>query len=219
MPDTLPEKDILTAEEVADYLRISERTVYQWAQKGEMPAGKLGATWRFKRSEVVKWIDDRLGAGMSRTPTSEMRLTDVLRQDRVLSLEMCSKEEVLRRLIDCLGDAPEVEDKDGLTRAVYRREQLMSTGIGLGVGVPHVRLASVRDVVAALGLCEQGIDDYETLDDEPVRIVCLVAAGKDQHAQYLRLLSGISRRLKDPDARRELLDAPDAETAYRMITR
>ena len=46
------EDDILTIEEVANYLRVSERTVYDWAQKGEIPSGKIGTVWRFKKSEI-----------------------------------------------------------------------------------------------------------------------------------------------------------------------
>ena len=52
--------DILTIEEVAKYLRVSERTVYDWAQKGEIPAGKIGTVWRFKKSEIEKWVNERL---------------------------------------------------------------------------------------------------------------------------------------------------------------
>ena len=54
--------DILTLEEVAAYLRVSERTVYDWANKGEIPCGKLGTTWRFKRSEVERWVDATSGS-------------------------------------------------------------------------------------------------------------------------------------------------------------
>ena len=50
--------DILTIEEVAKYLRVSERTVYDWAQKGEIPSGKIGTVWRFKKSEIEKWVND-----------------------------------------------------------------------------------------------------------------------------------------------------------------
>ena len=51
---------ILTIDEVAKYLRVSERTVYDWAHKGEIPAGKIGTVWRFKKSEIEKWVDHRL---------------------------------------------------------------------------------------------------------------------------------------------------------------
>ena len=52
--------DILTIDEVADYLRVSERTIYDWANKGTIPCGKLGTTWRFKRTEVQRWVDEKL---------------------------------------------------------------------------------------------------------------------------------------------------------------
>ena len=52
--------EIMTIEEVAEYLRVSERTVYDWAQKGDLPGGKLGTTWRFKREDVENWVDSRL---------------------------------------------------------------------------------------------------------------------------------------------------------------
>lgn len=54
MTDT--EDEILTLEEVAVYLKAGKRTVYRLAQKGEIPAFKLGGTWRFRRSELDSWI-------------------------------------------------------------------------------------------------------------------------------------------------------------------
>src|SRR5574344_2923862 len=62
------EDDILTIEEVAKYLRVSERTVYAWAQKGEIPSGKIGTVWRFKKSEIEKWVNDRLSSSSKPAP-------------------------------------------------------------------------------------------------------------------------------------------------------
>ncbi|MCP5425343.1 MAG: helix-turn-helix domain-containing protein [Gammaproteobacteria bacterium] len=50
------ENEILTLEEVAAYLKAGKRTVYRLAQKGEIPAFKLGGTWRFRRSDLDHWI-------------------------------------------------------------------------------------------------------------------------------------------------------------------
>lgn len=50
------ESEILTLEEVAAYLKAGKRTVYRLAHKGEIPAFKLGGTWRFRRSELDRWI-------------------------------------------------------------------------------------------------------------------------------------------------------------------
>src|SRR3546814_18145477 len=51
------EGEILTLEEVAAFLRAGKRTVYRFAQRGEIPAFKVGGTWRFRRSELESWID------------------------------------------------------------------------------------------------------------------------------------------------------------------
>ena len=55
------ESEILTLEEVAAYLKAGKRTVYRLAQKGEIPAFKLGGTWRFRRSELDRWIAETCG--------------------------------------------------------------------------------------------------------------------------------------------------------------
>ncbi|WP_426209786.1 methylation-associated defense system helix-turn-helix domain-containing protein MAD1 [Massilia sp. TWP1-3-3] len=52
--------EILTLDEVAAYLKAGKRTVYRLAQKGEIPAFKLGGTWRFRRSELDNWIADSI---------------------------------------------------------------------------------------------------------------------------------------------------------------
>jgi len=49
--------EILTLDEVAAFLKAGKRTVYRLAQNGEIPAFKLGGTWRFRRSELDGWID------------------------------------------------------------------------------------------------------------------------------------------------------------------
>lgn len=50
------EDEILTLDEVAAYLKAGKRTVYRLAQQGDIPAFKLGGTWRFRRTELDRWI-------------------------------------------------------------------------------------------------------------------------------------------------------------------
>ncbi len=54
--------EILTLEEVADYLRLKPQTIYKWAQERRIPAVKLGKEWRFRRSVIDRWLDDQLFA-------------------------------------------------------------------------------------------------------------------------------------------------------------
>ena len=210
--------DIMTVEEVAEYLRVSDRTVYAWAQKGEIPCGKFGSTWRFKRDKVEEWVNARLGVNKPRPGARPIPLRDILSADRVLVLDCTRKVEALDALIACLAQAPNVSDRDELAEGIFRREDLMSTGIGLGVAVPHVRLASITDIAMAAALCRLGVEDYESLDNEPVRMIFMVGAGQDQHAQHIKLLAALSSRFKDPVDRTALMNAGDPKEFYRLLT-
>jgi excisionase family DNA binding protein len=59
------ESEIMTAREVAEYLRLAEATVYRLAQVGNIPAVKVGRAWRFKRELIDEWFRDKSRA----TPT------------------------------------------------------------------------------------------------------------------------------------------------------
>lgn len=211
--------ELLTIDEVARLLRVSERTVYDWAQKGEIPCGKFGTNWRFRKGEVLKWIDSRL-----KTPKSDIRpsgfdISAVLSEERVKILEGASKNAVLTELADILSDSPMIHNSEELVREIFKREELMSTGIGLGIGVPHVRLNSVEDIVMAVGVVKRDtLEDYESLDGGGVNIICMIAAHSDQHSRHIKLLSRISRLLKDDIVRASVLNSSCAGEIYRILT-
>jgi len=214
----MTQHDIMTIEEVAEYLRVSERTVYDWAQKGEIPCGKLGTSWRFKRAEIERWVDERLGVRDRQAAEHSIAIREVLDPKRVVMLDCERKSDALEALIDVLAECPQIKDREELAREVYRREGLMSTGIGCGIAVPHVRLASVRDIVMAVGISRRDITDYEALDGQPVRIVLMVAAGRDQQPQYLRTLASVSSRLRDKEVRASILEAANPQQVYDLLT-
>tara|TARA_B110000211_G_C14092413_1_gene559942 strand:+ start:5892 stop:6188 length:297 start_codon:yes stop_codon:yes gene_type:complete len=51
--------EIMTLKEVADYLKLAEKTAYRLAAEGKLPGFKVGGSWRFKREDVLKWIEDK----------------------------------------------------------------------------------------------------------------------------------------------------------------
>jgi len=144
-------------------------------------------------------------------------LSDVLKSERMLVLKRATKQEVLDALIDVLAQTPEVTDAEELRRAVYHRESLMSTGIGRGLGIPHVRLKSVNNIVMSVALVTQGVSDYVSMDAEPVRLIFMIAARDDQHAEHLKLLSKLSTALKSDSFLRVLFGAPDAGALYQLL--
>jgi len=51
------ETDILTVKELSEYLKLNEKTAYRLAAKGDIPGFKVGGSWRFRKSEIDKWIE------------------------------------------------------------------------------------------------------------------------------------------------------------------
>ena len=141
-------------------------------------------------------------------------LDESLSPERVFLTQAADKESLLNFLVDSLGSSGEVLNTEALREAVFMRENLMSTGIGLGVGVPHARISPVRRLITAVAVNDRILPDYESIDGGPVRIVFLVAGRPDQQSNYVRLLSAVSRIIKDPARREAILHAPSPETLF-----
>jgi PTS system nitrogen regulatory IIA component len=211
--------DILTLGEVAKYLKVSERTVDEWAQKGEIPAGKIGTVWRFKKSELEEWVNERLSANKHNLQNENIHPEVFFSTDRVIFLNHSSKRDALYAMIENISTAPQIKNRQELTQEILRREDLMSTAIGRGIAIPHVRLSSISDMVVSVGLSQVDINDFQTLDDEPVRLLFMIAAAYNQHAKYLQTLSFFAARLKNSGLRSALLASKSAQEAYEILSK
>ncbi|MBO5137451.1 MAG: PTS sugar transporter subunit IIA [Spirochaetaceae bacterium] len=210
--------DILTIEEVAKYLRVSERTVYDWAQKGEIPSGKIGTVWRFKKAEIEKWVNDRLSSNTRPViQTSQVQIKNILSPDRIIFLNHSTKRDALLALAENLSTAPQVKYAQELSVEILKREELMSTAIGRGIAIPHVRLASVTDLVISVGISRTDIIDFQAIDDVPVRLLFMIAAAYNQHSYYLQTLSYFSSKLKNQELRDALISVETPMEAYELL--
>lgn len=147
-----------------------------------------------------------------------MDLKNIFHKENCLILQEKTKTEALHEMIESLTSAGHVTDPEELQREIFYREQLMSTGIGMGIAVPHVRYKGVTEPVAALGISHGGIEDYESIDNEPVFLVVMIIVGENQHKQHIRLLSQIMEKLKDNDRRTALFAAQTGEEIYNLMT-
>ena len=211
------EDDILTIEEVASYLRVSERTVYDWAQKGEIPSGKIGTVWRFKKSEIGKWVNERLSSSTKSSSDIVVQIKNILSPERIVFMNHQTKHDSLVQLAQNLATAPQVKDAKELEAEILKREELMSTSIGRGLAIPHVRLSSVTDLVMSVGISKCDIIDFQPVDETPVRVLFMIGAAFNQHSYYLKTLSHLSTKLREPDLYKKLLDAQSAMEAYNLL--
>jgi PTS system nitrogen regulatory IIA component len=143
---------------------------------------------------------------------------EILTLDRIVFLEETEKEAALKKLAENLGTAPQVKDRNELCAEILSRDALLSTAIGCGIAIPHVRLASVTDLVMSVGLSRVDIQGFEAIDGAPVRLLFMIAAAQNQHTYYLQTLASFCTLLKEKTLRDGLLSARTADEVYRLLS-
>ncbi len=210
--------NILTLEEVAKYLKVSERTVTDWVTKGKIPGGKIGNSWRFKQGDIDSWLNEKLRADNNKITQNSFPIKSLIRPDRIFITSFKTKDEKLNFLIDKSYNLPGISSRLELSNAIFDREKLMSTGIGLSIAIPHVRLNEISDISVFIAVNKIDIAEYETLDNKPVRIVILIIAGKNNHKDYIKVLAKLSGLLKSELVREQVLAAKSVEDIYVILT-
>lgn len=148
-----------------------------------------------------------------------MTIKDVVTPERIVFLNSESRTNVIKSLVHVLTGLPGMPSADELEVAFLQREEMMSTGIGMGIGVPHVRLPGIDTLSMVIGVHKTGISDYPAIDNEPVRIVAMIVAGASQHGDYIKMLSNIVSVLKSEESRSAILESNSAEEVYVIICR
>jgi PTS system nitrogen regulatory IIA component len=145
-----------------------------------------------------------------------MLLSQLLTPQRVrVPLSATDKPGVLRELSELLvqgsgGDAADV------LRAVKEREQVLSTGIGFGIAIPHGRSPSMPDLAAVAGRTLDGIA-FDALDGAPVQLFFMLVGPERCAGQHVKALSRIARLARSEDLRRQLLAAQSGEAFYQAL--
>lgn len=127
-------------------------------------------------------------------------------ESRIVDLKATTKEEALRELVDVLATSPLVTDKEELLNAIFEREKVISTGVGIEVALPHVKIPSVKDFVIAIGRSHKGID-FDSLDEKPVYIIVMIGANDKQAGEFLKVLAQLVLKLKNKNFRKAVMFA------------
>lgn len=107
-----------------------------------------------------------------------------------------TKHEALDALIAAVGTNPVVTDVEAFRAAVYEREAIMSTGIGDGIAIPHVRIPEITEATLGVGIAPHGLP-FDTLDNKPVHVLVLFATPAGSDKEYLSLLAQVMLSLRD----------------------
>lgn len=146
-----------------------------------------------------------------------MELTQLLDPSNVaVGIDASDKEALINAVIDLIADRDVVLDAGAMRQAVFEREKTMSTGVGKGLGLPHAKTSAVDGILAALAVAKAPVD-FESMDNEPVRIVFLLVGKRDSKSQHVRILSRISRMMNQKDTRERVLAANSSEELLSVI--
>lgn len=133
-------------------------------------------------------------------------------------LNSTDKESVVSELVDSLLAAGDIEekDRDDIIKAIMKREELGSTGIGRGIAVPHTKHPSVDKLVGTVGVSIGGVD-FDSLDGEKVQLFFLLVSPPDRPGDHLRALENISRQLRDETFCRFLKQSRNTEDIMQLL--
>jgi mannitol/fructose-specific phosphotransferase system IIA component (Ntr-type) len=143
-------------------------------------------------------------------------LTELLTPDRIrVPLAAADKAGVLRELTHLLADRAGT-DAGPILSAVQEREQVLSTGIGHGIAIPHAKSPLVSDLILVSGSSPVGVP-FEALDGDPVRLFFLLVGPDSAAGQHVKALSRIARLVRRESVREALLMAQTPEAFYHTL--
>lgn len=198
---------VMTLSEIANYLKVSEKTILRMAQGGDIPGAKISNQWRFMKAIIDDWFTMKMQSATKKdlaevinTAEKIIPLSRLITEDRIL-LEIpgnASKNQILEMLAEPLIQSGVVDNGKIYASRLAEREEMISTAIGHGVAVPHARETEgcrINESALVLGICSEGTD-FNALDGNPTHLFFLVCATSD--VIHLRLMAKISMLMKKP---------------------
>lgn len=133
-----------------------------------------------------------------------------------LFLNVQTRDEALKKLVTAAATAGKLEDAQTFYEALINREKIVTTGIGMGIAIPHAKLPNLNDFFIVIGLLKKGID-WKALDGASVRLIFMIGGPDDKQTEYLQILSGLTTALKDEERRKKIAAATTPEEVLALF--
>lgn len=140
-----------------------------------------------------------------------LKIFNYLNKDLVSFLNADSRDQALKAMINEIQKADKLKDAQIFFEALIERERIVSTGIGMGVAIPHAKLDGYDEFFIAIGILSKGVE-WNSLDAAPVRLIFMVGGPDDKQTEYLQILSSLTMAIKDENTRKKMLtrNTPEA---------
>jgi len=146
-----------------------------------------------------------------------MNLLDIVTPDCIaVPLAASDKRGIIDELVDLLAKGGKVADPAALKEAVWSREMTRSTGIGLGLAIPHGKCAGVGNLAMAIGKPSEPVD-FGAIDNKPVRLFVLLASPQDRTSDHIQALAKVSKLMLMEAFRESIYQATTREEVYELL--
>ncbi len=145
-----------------------------------------------------------------------INLIDYISENRIIFLESDTKEGVIRELVKVSEEDGKVEDANTIVDKLLKREEIVSTGIGFGVAIPHVKVEEISEFFITIGIHKRGID-WGSLDNKPAYLIFMIAGPANQQDKYLRLLAKLTLIIKNHERREKLINSTSKEEVFEVF--
>ena len=136
--------------------------------------------------------------------------TSFINEESVMVLRGTTKLEIMDELITRAAELTKLS-RDMIYRMTWKREQMMTTGVGNGLALPHIRVNDIPQAIVIVGVTETPIADYQSQDDQPGRVVVFTVAPDENPEAYLQLLGSVSRKLRNQELLAKLTEGQPIE--------
>lgn len=146
-------------------------------------------------------------------------ITEIITDETiVLDTEKTTQDGIITELVQRLAKSKAITNAADFEAAIYAREKESTTGIGMGIAIPHGKSAAVVKPTLAFARSSAGVD-WQSLDSEPARLIFMIAVPENsQGDMHLKILQRLSRKLMDDQFRQALLDAPDKKAVNQLLS-
>ena len=146
-----------------------------------------------------------------------MKITSILDKKCILlPLKASDKTDAINELVDVLNETGLLSDRDAVAVAVLSREQTRSTGIGLGLAVPHGKSRGCQKLAMAIGRPAEPME-FDAIDGRPCQLIVLLASPIDETGPHIQALAGVSRLWQTEGFRKAVDQARTADELYAAI--
>lgn len=146
-----------------------------------------------------------------------MNISEITNENMIqLNLSAKSKKDAIEELCDVLYTNGKLIDKKKFVKAVLKREKKVSTGIGMGIAVPHAKSRYAKEASFAFGRSTDGID-FKSIDGTPAHFIFLIAVPEGADQEHLDILSGITMKLMHEEIRNSIYNAQSASDILKIL--